>query len=71
MRKHANVMNNNKIIPYSSFSAIQNALQGKKVILTGGCFDIFHFGHLSLLQAAEKQGDILVVALESDEFITT
>ncbi|MEK9179342.1 MAG: adenylyltransferase/cytidyltransferase family protein [Patescibacteria group bacterium] len=43
--------------------------KGKKVVLVGGCFDILHKGHLVFLEAAKKQGDILVVALESDEFI--
>ncbi len=38
----------------------------KKVVLVGGCFDIFHIGHLRFLEKAKKKGDILVVALESD-----
>lgn len=41
----------------------------KKTVLVGGCFDILHKGHLVFLEASKKQGDILVVALESDEFI--
>jgi|SRR3989344_207840 len=41
----------------------------KKTVLVGGCFDILHIGHVRFLQAAKKQGDILIVVLESDEFI--
>lgn len=41
--------------------------QGKIIVLTGGCFDILHQGHLTFLQLAKEQGDILFVALESDE----
>jgi D-beta-D-heptose 7-phosphate kinase/D-beta-D-heptose 1-phosphate adenosyltransferase len=38
----------------------------KTVVLTNGCFDLLHPGHLHLLREAKKQGDILVVALNSD-----
>lgn len=44
-------------------------MSSKKTVLVGGCFDVLHYGHLQFLKAAKKQGDILVVALESDEFI--
>jgi D-beta-D-heptose 7-phosphate kinase/D-beta-D-heptose 1-phosphate adenosyltransferase len=39
---------------------------GRKVVLTNGCFDILHAGHLALLEAARGAGDVLVVALNSD-----
>ncbi len=41
--------------------------KNKKIVLVGGCFDILHFGHINFLALAKKQGDHLVVALESDE----
>lgn len=41
----------------------------KKIVLVGGCFDLFHFGHLQFLKAAKKQGNYLVVAIDPDEFI--
>ena len=43
--------------------------EGKTVILTGGCFDILHVGHITFLTNAKKQGDVLFVFLESDENI--
>jgi len=39
---------------------------GRKVVLTNGCFDLLHAGHLALLEAARREGDVLVVALNSD-----
>ena len=39
----------------------------KKVILTSGCFDILHVGHLENLKIAKSLGDILVVCLSNDE----
>lgn len=38
-----------------------------KKVLVGGCFDLLHYGHVRFLEEAKKLGDVLVVALESDE----
>lgn len=40
---------------------------GKRIVLTGGCFDVLHLGHIKFLESAKKQGDILFVFVESDE----
>ncbi|MFH1487425.1 MAG: adenylyltransferase/cytidyltransferase family protein, partial [Pseudomonadota bacterium] len=40
--------------------------QGKKVILTNGCFDLLHAGHIRLFQASRHLGDVLIVALDDD-----
>jgi len=39
---------------------------GRTVVLTNGCFDLLHPGHVALLEAARREGDVLVVALNSD-----
>jgi len=39
---------------------------GRRVVMTNGCFDGLHGGHLSYLEAAKSRGDVLVVALNSD-----
>lgn len=39
---------------------------GKKVVFTNGCFDLLHVGHVRYLQEAQKQGDMLVVGVNSD-----
>ncbi|MBC2596325.1 adenylyltransferase/cytidyltransferase family protein [Ruficoccus amylovorans] len=39
---------------------------GEKVVLTNGCFDLLHTGHLYFLKEAAKQGDRLYVALNGD-----
>ena len=39
-----------------------------KTIITYGTFDLFHIGHLRLLQRAKKLGDRLIVAVSTDEF---
>jgi len=40
--------------------------QGKRLVFTNGCFDILHCGHISYLTFARKQGDALVVGVNSD-----
>lgn len=39
---------------------------GRSVVFTNGCFDLLHVGHVSLLEAAAAEGDVLVVALDTD-----
>jgi len=42
---------------------------GLQVVLTNGCFDLLHVGHLRYLQAARELGDLLVVGVNSDESV--
>jgi rfaE bifunctional protein nucleotidyltransferase chain/domain len=42
------------------------AAAGRTVVLTNGCFDLLHPGHLHFLQQARATGDALFVALNSD-----
>ena len=44
--------------------------ENKKVVMTNGCFDIFHAGHLESLGQAAYLGDVLVVAINDDASIT-
>jgi rfaE bifunctional protein kinase chain/domain/rfaE bifunctional protein nucleotidyltransferase chain/domain len=42
---------------------------GQSVVLTNGCFDVLHRGHTRYLNQAKQLGDILVVALNSDDSV--
>lgn len=46
---------------------LRKLVAGKKVVLANGCFDILHVGHLRYLEGARAQGDVLVVAINSDK----
>ena len=41
--------------------------RGKKTVMSGGVFDILHPGHTRYLQKAKKLGDVLIVAVNSDD----
>ena len=42
---------------------------GRRIVFTNGCFDLLHVGHVRYLTAARKEGDVLVVGLNSDASI--
>jgi D-beta-D-heptose 7-phosphate kinase / D-beta-D-heptose 1-phosphate adenosyltransferase len=42
---------------------------GGTVVAAGGCFDVLHAGHVSMLRAARSLGDCLVVCMNSDESV--
>jgi len=48
---------------------IKEKKKGKKVVFTNGCFDLIHKGHIILLEKAKSEGDLLVVAINSDDSI--
>lgn len=50
--------------------AVQQAkARGEKVVMTNGCFDILHAGHVSYLNHAAELGDRLIVAVNTDESV--
>lgn len=42
---------------------------GEKIVMTNGCFDMLHAGHIMYLNEAKKRGDRLIVAVNSDESV--
>ncbi|WP_100752067.1 bifunctional D-glycero-beta-D-manno-heptose-7-phosphate kinase/D-glycero-beta-D-manno-heptose 1-phosphate adenylyltransferase HldE [Vibrio salilacus] len=57
-----------------SESALMQAVKsaqakGEKVVMTNGCFDILHAGHVSYLNHAAELGDRLIVAVNTDESV--
>lgn len=43
--------------------------RGRRVVFTNGCFDLLHAGHVKLLEHARRQGDLLIVGLNSDRSV--
>jgi D-beta-D-heptose 7-phosphate kinase/D-beta-D-heptose 1-phosphate adenosyltransferase len=42
---------------------------GKTVVFTNGCFDILHLGHVTYLNFARAQGDVLILGMNSDSSV--
>lgn len=59
-----------KIVGREMLSGYLKGQQGKRVVFANGCFDILHRGHTDTLEFAKKQGDILVVGVNTDESTT-
>lgn len=59
------------ILSIQEAAAVSKKLResNKRVVLTGGCFDILHIGHSMLLERAKAAGDMLFVLLEPDKKI--
>ena len=57
-----------KIIPWDKLAEWRAAMRasGKKLVVTNGCFDILHLGHVTYLQTARSYGDALLIGLNSD-----
>ena len=43
----------------------------QSIVLTNGCFDVLHPGHIKVLSAAAAEGDVLVVGVNSDSGVRT
>ncbi len=60
-----------KYIQLEELGRLANNLkkQGKKIVLTNGCFDLLHAGHIMFFTAAKQLGDVLLVAIDDDDSV--
>lgn len=64
------VENNKVLVSDCHIDYILSKNIGKKIVLTSGCYDIFHKGHIKILKESKKLGDLLIVCLSSDKQIS-
>ena len=57
-----------KIIDWNHLAEWRQSLRasGKKLVVTNGCFDILHLGHVTYLETAHNYGDALLVGINAD-----
>ena len=61
----------NKQIAQKDLNNLLNDLRaaGKTIVTTNGCFDVLHVGHVRYLEKAKELGDVLIIALNSDDSV--
>lgn len=60
-----------KILDDEQLAAISQEMrdEGRKLVLTNGCFDLLHVGHVRYLESARALGEALAVAINGDESV--
>jgi rfaE bifunctional protein nucleotidyltransferase chain/domain len=60
-----------KIIAWDNLPAWRAAMRARqqRLVVTNGCFDVLHLGHVTYLENARSQGDALLVGLNSDSAV--
>jgi rfaE bifunctional protein nucleotidyltransferase chain/domain len=60
-----------KIIAWDNLAEWRNAARasGKRLVVTNGCFDLLHVGHVSCLEAARNCGDALLIGVNGDQAV--
>jgi D-beta-D-heptose 7-phosphate kinase/D-beta-D-heptose 1-phosphate adenosyltransferase len=68
---HGGTPTTQKILPLEQLEALLSRQRqaGRRIVMTNGCFDLLHPGHVASLQEARKQGDLLIVGLNSDRSV--
>ena len=68
-QNHVNLAADSRLLNRSELAMAVAAArsQGKRIVFANGCFDILHAGHVRYLEAAKALGDLLIVAVNSDE----
>jgi len=69
--EHRKVNFCDKLVPWDRLPQWRAALRasGKRLVVTNGCFDLMHFGHVTYLEAARNQGGALLVGVNGDEAV--
>ena len=60
-----------KIIPFDQLIEWRSGIRssGKRLVVTNGCFDLLHVGHVRYLNSARAAGDLLLVGLNGDQSV--
>jgi D-glycero-beta-D-manno-heptose 1-phosphate adenylyltransferase len=60
-----------KVVPWDQLPAWRASLraQGMRLVVTNGCFDLLHLGHVTYLEAARNLGEALLLGLNGDQSV--
>src|SRR5207302_6489183 len=62
MRPRAKILSRDTVIERIA----EHRRRGQRIVLANGCFDLLHVGHVRYLEGARREGDVLVVGINSD-----
>lgn len=57
------------LLEFDELKFLSNKHKGQSIVLTEGCFDLLHIGHVAFLEKCKALGDLLVVAVPSDKVV--
>ncbi|HVH70658.1 MAG TPA: adenylyltransferase/cytidyltransferase family protein [Candidatus Dormibacteraeota bacterium] len=62
-----------KIVPREALRAklSDHKRRGQRIVFANGCFDTLHVGHIRYLEAARREGDVLVVGVNDDSSVSS
>lgn len=60
-----------KLIPWAELPEWRKKMRAarQRLVVTNGCFDLLHLGHVTYLEAARNEGDALLVGVNSDQAV--
>jgi len=60
-----------KVVPWAQLSAWRTAVRetGRTLVVTNGCFDLLHLGHVTYLEKARNHGNLLLVGVNADKAV--
>lgn len=60
-----------KVVPWEQLSTWRTAVRetGRTLVVTNGCFDLLHLGHVTYLEKARNQGNLLLVGVNADKAV--
>jgi len=62
-----------KLVPWDHLAPWRQMVRetGRRLVVTNGCFDLLHLGHVTYLETARNQGDLLLVGVNADAAVRT
>jgi D-glycero-beta-D-manno-heptose 1-phosphate adenylyltransferase len=69
--QNAPVSFRDKIVPWEELPEWRRRVraEGKCLVVTNGCFDLLHLGHVTYLETARRHGDALLIGVNSDDAV--
>ncbi len=58
------------LLTNKNFTKLKKLRKLKKTVMCHGVFDVLHYGHIAHFEEAKKRGDLLIVSITDDKFVS-